>query len=107
MSEAMAKASIMQMNSPRKTFHLRKHGIDAHSTSWSRLCESGALISSFGQLSPGRCAQIERFLESMVGNRNRLEDAGGEAADAKEEAGDTVRDTGADGRSTRARELGA
>lgn len=57
-----------------KPRHLLKHGIDEHSTSWSRLCEAGALISSFGQLSPDRCAQIEGFLKDMMGGGDEEDD---------------------------------
>lgn len=76
----LSAADLKRALSMVKPFHLRKHGIDAQSTAWSRLCESGTLITSFGELSPGRCSQIETFLEDMLGTRA---DEGGGAGDGR------------------------
>ena len=60
--------------------HMRKHGISETSTAWTRLKESGNLITSFGQLSPERCAQIEAFLrEHIAAAHAKGPDAGGSA----------------------------
>jgi len=65
-----------------KNRELESSGVNGSSSPWLRLRDAGKIISSFGQLSSERCADIDRFLRSQMGSGSGVDgsDEGDELA---------------------------